>query len=1212
MKSVDSRLLSRTNLPVIRIFGVDGDQNDDESDFLKDKIAPGCYIEDAEDILKTIPGIMEHVNPLMMVGINNHVDLTAIRKKLLIHLNRSVSDGAVSFWNIVEPAAGSEDDKYFQDLLRVIQQKRFNRYEDKLQDVIRANKSAIDDMAREEDGIVAGINNDVYYRAQKAVGISPEEYLLFRNVGTLLTEREVNQIRPYGTVQHREWFANFLNLSSVTGPQWYGYPQSLFYVKRSYEDALVGVVRDMLAGKQLGDRKAPSLPVILTGDPGSSKTITLGALAYRVYNEKINPVIYISNASFLKENYSAKVEALDECIKALEGDEADSRRVLVIWDSSTYRQVLGDAKNLLQALLNRGRRVVLVCSGYNLLPSYDNGGLGRTEYYQSNPDNSNFVECQKADAQIAINQECCYVLATRVMNDKEKALFWDRVRNYSGINLKTIASFRRQLNETGKSDIFDHYYWLITVLRKNLENRLRDERSQVYNYVNLKLSSVLGEIQEDHRETIRNSPMFRAFLNAGFDSEQLETIIAETQQETGTHEDASVRTVEKCLDDFNACVALFSRFKLEVPYSLAYNILTDNNGDHKTSASNQELFRTVTTDLPWLYYGEGMDGDYVFRFRTSLEAEIYLKQNDISGEKQVALLCWIIQLYGVEYHSSKCLDIGFTENLQSLLRLIGPNSSYSFFQSSQGDREHAKITKHLNRIISAIRDLIDKYGVPDDDAGFATLIITFTREFYGNIGWNRIHCKGLEEGGQPWEVADDPNDYSIGKYEERIQIINEAIVSAEKNIERLDLKISTASLSRIERNHLIRQKNSLTVEMAQCAIRLDELTKSYRDRCEYGKKAPDRRYMRSTVQYRTIYNRLIPVIRSDSLNGYAYNSLFNAFERMYESEGNNERRILYLSEIMTEVENCEMLSSRIVNRGSNDRDELSEHLNKIRDYCAQFKVSIDSIYRFQEGIEPENEHERIFCSIFEEKLKIGDPSAITFLCQKEISYSSNTTTLNQAATERFTKAYQFMVKPSNYECVIKSSYAVAMLIRIAWAMYNGTKLSNFPECQLTHISPSQWANLRQYCAVYNDVAQLNNKQPLILLIYALSELQSSGPSQDGYFAAKEIIDHIHEDLFYQRRMWTPFMVCRANGEPIKYTGTVISVKKNDGFIRVNGVPFKSGRESGVRFRRSNLGWKEPLPEVNDVLTDLEIGISYTGFSVYKEAGRRTRSEGDLS
>ena len=184
-----------------------------------------------------------------------------------------------------------------------------------------------------------------------------------------------------------------------------------------------------------------------------------------------------------------------------------------------------------------------------------------------------------------------------------------------------------------------------------------------------------------------------------------------------------------------------------------------------------------------------------------------------------------------------------------------------------------------------------------------------------------------------------------------------------------------------------------------------------------------------------------------------------------------------------------------------------------------------------------------------------------------------------------------------------------MLIRIAWAIFDGSKLSNFPECQVTSITPPQWRKLRQYCSIYDDIAQENNKQPIILLVYALSELQTYDLRQEGFSAAKEIIDHIHEDLFYQPRMWTPFMVCGENGEPIKYTGTVVSVKDNNGFIRVNGLPFKLGRDVGVRFRRSNLG-KIVSPEVNDVMNDLEIGISYTGFSVYKEAGRRARNAGD--
>ena len=117
----------------------------------------------------------------------------------------------------------------------------------------------------------------------------------------------------------RTWFSNFLESSASLGPQWYGYlPQSTFYVKRSYEDALVQLVRKMLDGRSITGSSSVNRPIILAGDPGSSKSITLGALAYRIFNEKIHPVIYISKDSFLSANIGTGFDELDEAMQLLE------------------------------------------------------------------------------------------------------------------------------------------------------------------------------------------------------------------------------------------------------------------------------------------------------------------------------------------------------------------------------------------------------------------------------------------------------------------------------------------------------------------------------------------------------------------------------------------------------------------------------------------------------------------------------------------------------------------------------------------------------------------------------------------------------------------------------------------------------------------------------------------------------------------------------
>lgn len=198
-----------------------------------------------------------------------------------------------------------------------------------------------------------------------------------------------------------------------------------------------------------------------------------------------------------------------------------------------------------------------------------------------------------------------------------------------------------------------------------------------------------------------------------------------------------------------------------------------------------------------------------------------------------------------------------------------------------------------------------------------------------------------------------------------------------------------------------------------------------------------------------------------------------------------------------------------------------------------------------------------------------------------------------------------MKEPDNFECISANTYALAMLIRVFWMYCNGTTLTASPECQLTRLNRQQWNELYHICTIYSQLAG-DYKEPLIILLYALSALQVSGLSEYGYHEAVDILNTLEEDAFFQRRMRTPFMLCDEKGNPYVYSGTVQSVKENTGFIRVRGVPQRLNKDYGVRFRQYNLGRGANMPEPNEVLSGLELGIGYTGFSVYNQTGRKER------
>lgn len=1190
---IPAKPLSRKKLPILRLFGVQGQQNE-ESDLSwlytnsSEHSDPGYNMENAKEMVKLLPELLDHVNPLVVVGMDSEMDWKLFGEQLTALLYLSTSDGSVSFWGM-PTAVGPQNLEAFSKLKLVAEKKKFGVYEPPLAEVIQS-RTEDDAEYASEDKLLSGTDNDTYFQGRAPVSISQSDLLLFKNVGTLLTERTLNKVRPLGRVMSRQWFSTFLESSASLGPQWYGYlPQSTFYVKRSYEDALVHLVNSLLESRDIIGNHSPTRPIVLTGDPGSSKSITLAALAYRIYTKHINPVIFISSDSFLNSNIGTSIEELDEAMQLLEKNSDIDTRILLVWDSSAYRTGIDRARNLLERLQNRGRRCVLVCSSY----SQKNDEFGHF-YRLLEGDPLKFELCDTDAAQVCERDGCYFVKATRKMSDREQVQFWQIAKLYSGINEATLSQFRKKLKAEGRDEIFDYYYLLISILRDQLEKGLRTEQSKVSPYVTNELKKALGEISTDRKREKELSPMYQAFLAAGVDPTSI--LGEEALPELDVQDD----TLTKKLDAFNMCVALFSRFKLTVPYGLAYTILVGEDSPNRYSESSQNLYRIVTSEIPWIYYGEDDNGDFVFRFRNPLEADIFLRSHDFTGEQQVELLCQIIDIYGADYRRSKCKDLSFTENLQALLRMMGPNSEYTPFQTTR-QQEHKCILERLDYLIEKVQNLQTVYGVPDEDAGFASIIVTFTREYYGSK-WNSLYSNSGTPKDERWNI--DPVHYSVENYQDRIQQLIFAVTLAESSIE--NIETNARNNPYLDRQHLLNQRYSLAVEIAQCNIRLEDLLDEYQECCKAKEVAPKKELTNRRLRYQVLYRQLWPVIASNPTNGYAYNALFKAFERMYEKENLSEaKKLQHLSEIMQVVETCETLDSEITSRGSHGADELTDHINKIKDFSTGLKITLSSISRHRRGELASNAQEQVCFELYDEMLEANNAAAITFICQKELRIPKGTRHLNTDQLLRCRSVYNFMKEPDNFECVCSNAYALAMLIRVCWMLHNETTLTNSPECQLTKLKRGEWGEINRLCAKYDELAG-DNRQPLMILLYALSTLQMSGRTEYGYQEALNILSSIEEDLFYQKRMWTPFILCDDDGVPYDYSGTVLSVKDNGGFIRINGVPQYMKKHSGVRFKRYNLGRSTKMPEEKQVLKDLELGIGYTGFSVYTHDGREER------
>lgn len=1191
-REIPAKPLNRKNLPILRLFGVDGYGRSDTADseaFLASIGLSGdgdqseADLKRAHEMLQLLPGLLDCVSKLVVTGYQPEAERElplSVFARILI----DVPSGNVQLWDMI-PSAPS-----FGQLDKIAQHKEFFFTDNRLADIIQ-------DRTEDKENIISQADSDLYYIDKAPVAVRPEELMRYSYLAQLLTERTVCGIQPNGTLQYERWFSNFLLLSSSDGPQWYGYlPRSTFYVKRSYEDVLVELTRRALS-TGVFQKQVLSSPIVLYGDSGSSKTITLGALAYRIYNEQLCPVIFIRNDTLLFYSGSQELEDLDSLMQFIEQQDGGHGRILLVWDCSSYRSGINVAQKLSQQLNNRGRRFVLVCSAY----SGPENGVSAKYFRMNRSDGSRYFNpCTSEQAQVVQNQHCLYVKAVREMEPQEIGALRTRFREYSGIASASLKYWFDKLEkEEHNNNIFDYFYRLIALLRPQLEEGLSREQRKVTQYVNNQLARILEKQQEQEQQVL--SPMQQAFLAAGFPLEE----IPEDEPEDENDTDFSV-----ALDRFNLCVAMFSQFKLDTPSSLAFAIFLGDDRNIYTA----ELFQIITT-IPWLYYGESQGGgnfvfcegqrseDFVFRFRTPIEAEIFLEKNGYTGKQQVDLLCNIIDLYGKNYQKTLCRDDGLTICLQDLLRLMGPNSRYLPFQEVPSQRSiHEEVLRNLDTLIDKVWNIWEEYDVPDRNAGFASIAVTFTREFYGRQ-WDSVYLSKRNSTKQkPWEI--DCEKYTAKTYQLRLERLHNAVVLANYCVAELE-KLLRMGDEQYTFQHLTDQRDMLIVEIAQCNSLTERLVGEYRDLLGSGHDEEIRYHSQRIQQYPEVFRLLTQVINHQPDNGYAYNAVFKAFQEAYKREVREEKKLQYLNEIMQIVDTCS--NTDVYNRGTNGNDEVSKNIAAIRAISNNFQMTIGEIKNRTGG-------KNTYYELYDRLLEANNPAAITFICLKELERADivfrSTERLTDRQVQVCREVLNFMRGPDEFECICNNSYALALTIRVSWMCYNKTALLGSVECQLTHLKREEWFDICDLCRKYFARTDPMVRQPILVLLYALSELQTTGNFQ----SAIRILETLEEGQFFSsERMRTPFLICNEGGEAkkpdgTKYDGTVISTENYNGYIRVNGVPERLGRKVGVRFRRSNLGRNVRMPVKNDYLTDLELGIGYMGLSAYRSEGSRERRE----
>ena len=57
------------------------------------------------------------------------------------------------------------------------------------------------------------------------------------------------------------------------------------------------------------------------------------------------------------------------------------------------------------------------------------------------------------------------------------------------------------------------------------------------------------------------------------------------------------------------------------------------------SAENRKLMKIITSSMPWILYNPNADGVFCFYYRSSLEAQIFLTNSNISPEAEINMIC---------------------------------------------------------------------------------------------------------------------------------------------------------------------------------------------------------------------------------------------------------------------------------------------------------------------------------------------------------------------------------------------------------------------------------------------------------------------------------------------------------------------------------------------------------------------------------------------
>lgn len=1010
-----------------------------------------------------------------------------------------------------------------------------------------------------------GSNENIFFKNGKYVSLSDDVLMNTRRFLTLATEAIVDRNSPVGDKQMSLAFENFLKLSPTEGPQWYGYtPKTNFHVKRPFEDAFVDLVTKALNGETPTKKKYdPTAPIVLMGPPASSKTITLGSLAYRIFSRHNNPIIFIKNYD-IDPNDENNFDLLDCLMSNIDDLDGDAKNLL-IWDGSSNKNTIAAAISIANKLHNRGRKFVMVCSSYQYslkeksenIICYDNNNQtwSRSDIHD---DSAQYV-CVRNEMQ------CHIITSYRTATPDEIEAIKDRYKKYAGIDNINES----MLPSDGVSDIFVFFYRLAYFLRNPLEKGLKTEQLNISNMYDKELRKIFERRSGLTLGDIR--PKF--FEKFGLKSSDL-------------NDENKEEYPRENFNKFQECIALFSQFKIKTPRGLAMALLDKKNVGLAYSTDNERIYRFVEEDIPWIHLAS-VKGELFFEFRNAEEARLYIQEQFKDDCRRCMDL--ILSLFDT-YMEYKKPNKTIVKCFSDLLKELGPNREWALNYESKFAKDfNDYFNTHMDEVIDKL-DILIKH---DLDFVYSLTLnkITLCREHYGD---KSVFTPQL-----------------LAVKEECVKVYTDRMEKLASTISFTDGRITDIENHPYANEYKI-QKNQMINELTNCNVALFDCQRKYVKYCNDNDILPSEKWKTPSFRpsFVILFDELIKIIYSEPQNGYYYNAVFKIYQRHRSTIFKTDYDVLSRLENIIETS----LTITINDRGANGNDEIGEHISQIKEEMCDTKITLEKVKNHDDSIAD-------FLDYHDRMIEKGSAASICFIVSTELLRNGiigqdRALCKNNFSDEEleFCKTVRdYMMSDEIYEIVNKDHKALQTLFRICW-ICNEKKdpYADFDkERRTSSMNADEWLQINEICRNYIKVCDYKNIESSYFLnyIYALSMVQiallSDTGIADGFSRGIEIVNNLNEKKFLgAKRMRVPFLICNDKGEPFTFNFTLIDIKNdNNGIMKMTNPDLTNGRVKFIA-RAENIGERRYLPAEGTYFEKLAVGLSYTSYSLCKPISQR--------